>query len=88
MENTTKEKGFKGVKNWIGKIILMIIGTVWLVSDVYDNVMSNFFLTERVVEKWGTSGDIKVLLATVSLVLGGVYLNTIFEVFKSIIPKK
>lgn len=78
-----EKKGLIGVKNWIGKIFLMVLGAVWLVSDVYDNIMSNFFLTDRLVEKWGTIGDYGVLLSTSGLVLGGVYLNTLFEVLKN-----
>ena len=77
-----KEKGIL-VKNWIGKLILMAVGTIWLVSDIYDNVMSNFFLTEREVASWGTSGDYGVAFVSSAFILGGVYLNTIFEVLKS-----
>lgn len=87
MENEKQKTGFIGIKNWIGKIILMIIGTVWLVSDVYDNIMSNFLLTDKDVAKWGTLGDWGVLFASVSLILGGYYLNTFFEIIKSKILK-
>lgn len=80
MEET---KGLVGIKNWIGKIFLMVLGAIWLISDVYDNIMSNFFLTDREVEKWGTLGDYGVLLSTSGLILGGVYLNTLFEVLKN-----
>lgn len=66
-----------GIPNWIGKAILMAIATVWLVSDVYDNILSNFFLTEREVVPWGTAGDYGVLAVTASLILGGWYLNAI-----------
>ncbi len=82
-EKKVEEDGkFVFVKNWIGKIILMIIGVIWLVSDLYDNIMHNFFLTDRDVENWGTMGDVLVLTATTALILGGWYLNTIFEVLK------
>ena len=87
LENKEETKGFVGIKNWIGKIILMIIGTIWLVSDVYDNIMSNFLLTDKEVAKWGTLGDYGVVFVTVSLILGGWYLNTIFDVLKSKISK-
>ena len=80
MEET---KGLVCIKNWIGKIFLMVLGAIWLISDVYDNIMSNFFLTDREVEKWGTLGDYGVLLSTSGLILGGVYLNTLFEVLKN-----
>lgn len=87
MEKDEETKGLIGVKNWIGKIILMIFGIIWLASDLYDNVMSNFFLTERVVASWGTIGDILVLLSSSALILGGWYLNTIFEALKNKISK-
>ena len=33
---------FEKVKTRLAQAILMIIGTIWLVSDVYDNIISNF----------------------------------------------
>ena len=70
------------VKNIVGKLILMIVGTIWLVSDVYDNIISNFLLTDKEVAKWGTLGDYGVVFVTTSLILGGAYLNTLLDVFK------
>lgn len=67
------------MKNRIAQGILMVIGTIWLSSDVYDNIMSNFFLTDREVEKWGTTGDYKVLGTCVLLILGGWQLNAIIR---------
>ena len=69
-------------QNYIGKIVLFIIGTVWLISDVYDNIMSNFLLTDKEVAKWGTAGDYGVALISSAFILGGWYLNTIFNRLK------
>lgn len=74
-----KKKGFIGIQNWLGKLILMLVGTVWLVSDVYDNILSNFFLTEREVVPWGTLGDFSVMGVCGGLIVGGVWLNKIIE---------
>lgn len=74
-----EKKGFIGIQNWVGKLLLMIIGAVWLVSDLYDNIMANFFLTERSVESWGGLGDWGVLGASSGLILGGVYLNRLLD---------
>ena len=86
-DNKPEEKGLIGIKNWIGKIILMLFGAIWLASDLYDNIMSNFFLTEKEVIPWGTLGDYGVVLVATSLILGGWYLNVIFEALKSKLTK-
>jgi len=77
------KKGFVGIQNWLGKLILMVIGTIWLTSDVYDNIMANFFLTEREVADWGTLGDWGVLLASGGLIAGGVWLNKLISYLPS-----
>lgn len=75
------------IKNILAKVILMFIGTVWLTSDVYDNIMSNFLLTDKDVPKWGTLGDYGVVMVCLGFILGGVYLNTIFKTLNALINK-
>ena len=87
MNELKEEKRFVGVKNWIGKMILMVFGTIWLASDLYDNVMSNFLLTDKLVDKWGTTGDYGVAFVSTGFILGGYYLNTIFDFVKSKLSK-
>jgi len=67
------------MKNKIAQGILMVIGTIWLSSDVYDNIMSNFLLTNKEVAKWGTKGDYGVVFVTTLLILGGWHLNAIIR---------
>lgn len=70
---------FEKVKTRLAQAILMVIGTIWLVSDVYDNIISNFLLTEKEVAKWGTKGDYGVVFVTTLLILGGWHLNAILR---------
>ena len=88
MDTEENKKGFVKVQNWLGKLTLYIIAAIWLVSDLYPHIMSNFFLTERDVPDWGTWNDVSVLLACGAMILGGYYLNTVFDFFKTFKPKK
>ena len=77
----TDQKGKVGVDNWIGKIILIVIGTAWMAISFYPHAMADLFLTERVVSDWGTLADVAQLIAQIGLILGGTFLNKALDFF-------
>lgn len=76
---TDKPKINIGIENWIGKIILIIIGTIWMVSSFYPHVMRDFFLTDRKIPEWGNMSDVAEFFAQTGLILGGAYLNKVLD---------
>jgi hypothetical protein len=76
-----------GTQNWIGKVFLMVLAGIWLISDLYPHIMKNFFLTEREVPEWGTINDWGVLSACAVMIVGGIYLNKLLEAFVGFLGK-
>jgi len=67
------------IRNWIGKVFLLILGMIILISLFYAHVMSGLLLTDKEVHDFGTSGDWLQLTIGTGFVAGGVFLNNILD---------